>query len=126
MKIPLTSLPSTLPMYCGTVNNVMLVGNLSCLATINPGCIYTSNYQLGKHVMSSVITSNTDHIMQVEDVTCLHAYLQGRYIEFRILVIKFCLIENHANPYDLMQSLWLAMMMIISTREVYLKCREYI
>ena len=64
--------------------------------------------------------------MQVEDVTCLHAYLQGRYIEFRILVIKFCLIENYVNPHDLMQSLWLAMMMIISTREVYLKCREYI
>ena len=60
--------------------------------------------------------------MQVEDVTCLHAYLQGRYIEFWILVIKFRLIENYVNPYYLMQSLW----QYISTREVYLKCREYI
>ena len=85
--------------------------------------------------MSSVITSNTNHIMQVEDdillhlnnnCICGHTYLQGRYIEFWILVIKFCLIENHVNPYDLMQSLWLAMMTIICTREVYFKCREYI
>ena len=35
--------------------------------------------------MPSVITSNTNYIMQVEDVTFLHAYLQGCYIEFWIL-----------------------------------------